>query len=98
MIGVVWPPGGCYLLLYLHPMLGNLVISSLTSATGIKALSLSFSLARHFALEWLKMSERDGFEEFCACLASLKLIPRPPGLTFLLLSSQNSVLYFSELF
>lgn len=43
------------------------------------------------------MVDQNGFEDLCAHLASLKLIPSPPGSTFLLLFSQDSALYCREL-
>lgn len=97
-MGIVQPPRSGYLPPCLHPTSDTLFTSSLPSATEMKALSLSLSpLPLTLHVEWLKMSVSDGFEEPCDYLASLKFVPRTPGCTFLLLSSQNSFLYFREL-
>lgn len=76
-----------------------------TASTGLlQACSLSLSLCyflfllpSYSAPLWPTVTHRDSFKELCDRLAFLDLILSPSGQTFLLLSSQNSVLYFRDL-
>lgn len=56
-----------------------------------------FLLLSYSATLWPIVTDRDSFKELCDRLAFLDLILSPSGQTFLLLSSQNSVLYFRDL-